>query len=52
MTEQVLLTTDRDGVRTLTLNRPERKNAIMRNCGWSWPTRCAPPPVTMSCARS
>jgi enoyl-CoA hydratase/carnithine racemase len=28
MTEQVLLTTDRDGVRTLTLNRPERKNAI------------------------
>lgn len=26
--EQVLLTEDRDGVRTLTLNRPDRKNAI------------------------
>ena len=26
--EQVLLSTDHDGVRTLTLNRPERKNAI------------------------
>ncbi len=26
--EQVLLTADHDGVRTLTLNRPERKNAI------------------------
>jgi enoyl-CoA hydratase/carnithine racemase len=26
--ERVLLTSDRDGVRTLTLNRPERKNAI------------------------
>jgi enoyl-CoA hydratase/carnithine racemase len=28
MSEDVLLSTDRDGVRTLTLNRPERKNAI------------------------
>ncbi|HTM83813.1 MAG TPA: enoyl-CoA hydratase, partial [Mycobacterium sp.] len=27
-TEPVLLRTDRDGVRTLTLNRPARKNAI------------------------
>jgi enoyl-CoA hydratase/carnithine racemase len=26
--DQVLLAVDRDGVRTLTLNRPERKNAI------------------------
>jgi enoyl-CoA hydratase/carnithine racemase len=26
--EQVLLTSDRDGARTLTLNRPDRKNAI------------------------
>jgi enoyl-CoA hydratase/carnithine racemase len=26
--EQVLLTEDRDGLRTLTLNRPDRKNAI------------------------
>ena len=26
--EPVLLTDDRDGVRTLTLNRPHRKNAI------------------------
>ena len=28
MSEAVLLSVDRDGVRTLTLNRPERKNAI------------------------
>lgn len=28
MNDGVLLSTDRDGVRTLTLNRPERKNAI------------------------
>jgi enoyl-CoA hydratase/carnithine racemase len=28
MNEQVLLTTEQDGVRTLTLNRPDRKNAI------------------------
>ena len=28
MSEQVLLSSDRDGVRTLTLNRPARKNAI------------------------
>jgi enoyl-CoA hydratase/carnithine racemase len=28
MNEQVLLTTKQDGVRTLTLNRPDRKNAI------------------------
>jgi 2-(1,2-epoxy-1,2-dihydrophenyl)acetyl-CoA isomerase len=28
VSEHVLLTTDRDGVRTLTLNRPERKNAL------------------------
>ena len=26
--DQVLLTHDRDGVRTLTLNRPRRKNAL------------------------
>lgn len=28
MTDPVLLSTDRDGVRTLTLNRPERRNAL------------------------
>ncbi|MGE2732977.1 enoyl-CoA hydratase/isomerase family protein [Mycolicibacterium vaccae] len=28
MADQVLLSSDRDGVRTLTLNRPERRNAI------------------------
>jgi enoyl-CoA hydratase/carnithine racemase len=27
-TDPVLLSTDRDGVRTLTLHRPERKNAL------------------------
>jgi hypothetical protein len=52
MSEFVVVTDPRPGVRVIALNRPEKKNALMRQCTMCWSARSKPPMRTGMSASS